>query len=149
MAAARRLLIEAFGRIAEADLVENLRQDGDMVLEVVGLAQDGVAGYAGFSKMTAAFPALGLAPVATALPHRRMGVASATIRWGLAQAAREDWRTVFVLGDPAYYGRLGFDAKLAARFSSPYAGRYFMALPFRDDLPLDGAVDYAAAFQRL
>ena len=103
-----------------------------------------------FSPMVAPFRALGLAPVATAATHRRRGIAARLIGDGLARARRDGWEGVFVLGDPAYYGRFGFDAGLAAGFSSPYAGAHFMALALERDLPtLEGEVAYALAFAAL
>ena len=40
-------------------------------------------------------------------------------REGLARAAREGWEGVFVLGDPAYYGRFGFTAEGFAGDGAP------------------------------
>ncbi len=45
-----------------------------------------------------------------------------------------------MLGDPAYYGRLGFDAGLAAGFANPYAGPHFMVKPLagKNSRPIKG-----------
>jgi len=61
------------------------------------------------------------------------------------------WGAVFVLGNPAYYGRFGFNAGDASGFTSPYAGLHFMVLALaRGGLPmLRGRVEYAAAFAKL
>ena len=79
------------------------------------------------------------------------GVAAAMIRDGLARAAAAGWQGVFVVGDPAYYGRFGFDAAAACGFVSPYAGPHFMLLRLdpTPDLPRRGAVAYAPAFAAL
>jgi putative acetyltransferase len=58
------LLTEAFPTGAEAALVARLRTDGDVVLSLVAQAEDGVIGHVLFSRMSAPFRALGLAPVA-------------------------------------------------------------------------------------
>src|SRR3546814_11989754 len=42
----------------------------------------------------------------------------------------------FLLGEPEYYRRFGFDPRVAAPFSSPYAGPYFMALALCDGFKL-------------
>src|SRR3546814_7711068 len=57
----------------------------------------------------------------------------------------------FLLGEPEYYRRFGFDPRVAAPFSSPYAGPYFMALALCDGfkLPERGRAEYAEAFARL
>jgi putative acetyltransferase len=140
------LLVESFPTTAEADLVARLRADGDAVLSLVADAEGGVAGHVLFSRMTAPLGALGLAPVAVAPRWRRQGVAARLIREGLARARAAGWEAVFVLGDPAYYGRFGFDVASAAGFRSPYAGPYFMLRQLTADLPAaDGPVDYAPA----
>jgi putative acetyltransferase len=56
-----------------------------------------------FSKMTAPFRALGLAPVAVTPGWQGKGVGSQLIRWGLKQAERAGWQGVFVLGDSRFY----------------------------------------------
>jgi len=140
----------AFSSPDEADLVDRLRADGDVVYSLVGCDGDDIVGHVLFSRMTAPFRALGLAPVSTLATNRRRGIAAGLIEDGLARARQEGWDSVFVLGDPAYYGRFGFDVALAAGFSSPYAGEHFMALTLGETLPtLAGVVAYAPAFAAL
>lgn len=147
--AVRDLVASAFGRTAESELLDALRKDGDLVFGGVAVADDEVTAYIAFSKMTAPFPALGIGPLATSKTHRRGGAASALLRWGLAQAASQGWRAVFVLGDPVFYRRFSFDTALADCFSSAYGGPNFMALAIGGPLPtLKGAVGYAPAFQK-
>ena len=148
--AIRALVASAFPSPDEADLVERLRADGDVVYALVACEGDIVVSHILFSRMTAPFQALGLAPVSTAAASRRRGIAAQLIEAGLARARDDGWQGVFVLGDPAYYGRFGFDAALAAGFSSPHAGEHFMALTLGESLPtLTGAVAYAPAFAAL
>ena len=144
------VVASAFPTRDEADLVDRLRRDGDVVYSLVACEGGVVVSHVLFSRMTAPFRALGLAPVATAAAHRRQGSAARLIEAGLAHARKDDWAGVFVLGDPAYYGRFGFDAGLAAGFSSPYAGEHFVALALGAALPtLSGEVAYAPAFAAL
>ena len=144
------LVAGAFPTRDEADLVDRLRADGDVVYSLVAVEAGAVVSHVLFSRMTAPFRALGLAPVATSAVHRRRGIAARLIEDGLARARRDGWAGVFVLGDPAYYGRFGFDVALAAGFSSPYAGEHFMALTLGETLPtLVGVVAYAPAFAAL
>jgi len=49
-----------------------------------------------------------LAPLAVAPDVQRRGIGSALVRAGFARLARAGSAQVEVLGDPAYYGRLGF-----------------------------------------
>lgn len=144
------LVVAAFERPAEANLLDALRRDGDIAFAGAAIAGNAIVGHVAFSRMTAPFPALGLGPLAVSAMHRRAGVASALVRWGVARAAKDNWRAIFVLGDAAFYERFGFEATLAAVFASPYAGPHFMALALNGDLPaFGGRVDYAPAFGRL
>jgi putative acetyltransferase len=144
------LLAAAFQRSGEADLVDALRKEGDLVFGCVAAEDDLFVGYAALSRMRAPFPALGLGPVAVAAAYRRKGVASALLRWSMARAQNDKWGAIFVLGDGAFYGRFGFRPELAAGFGSPYSGPHFMALALNDSLPAkEGSVDYAPAFSRL
>ncbi len=149
--AIRRLLLEAFPTSLEADLVDRLRHDGDITIGVVAVATDAVVGHAVFSPMTASMKALGLGPVAVRPSWQARGVGSMLIRNGLERAKKAGWDAVFVLGDPAYYSRFGFDTAAASGFASPYAGRHFMALSLNAcPLPVrTGRVDYAPAFRDL
>ncbi len=49
-----------------------------------------------------------LAPLAVDPDHQRRGIGSALVADGFARLARDNVAQVFVLGDPAYYSRLGF-----------------------------------------
>jgi putative acetyltransferase len=93
--------------------------------------------------------ALGLAPVAVLPAFRRRGVATGLIEAGLARACGQGWELVFVLGDPAYYRRFGFDTGLARDFTSPYAGDHFMARALVMTAPRGGKAEYAPAFSGL
>ncbi len=146
--AIRHLLLEAFDTALEADLVERLQEDGDCVLSLVAADGGRVVGHIVFSRMSAPFPAAGLAPVAVAASHRRQGIASRLIDAGIAELQRRGIHGVFVLGDPAFYGRFGFSKQAAENYACPYAGPYFMLLRLggKTELPASGAVNYAPAF---
>jgi putative acetyltransferase len=59
-----------------------------------------------------------LAPLAVAPEWQRQGIGSALVRAGLRRLRDEGFGVVYVLGDPAYYGRLGFAAERSVR--TPY-----------------------------
>ena len=101
--------------------------------------------------MKAPFPALALGPVRYCLEYRRTGLGSRLIRQGIARSETAGWQGIFVLGDPAFYRRFGFDAGKASGFISPYAGPHLMALPLgRNELPTDtGSIQHAPAFAKL
>ena len=147
----RALLCAAFPTTAEADLVDRLRQDGDVAFALVALEGDALVGHVVLSPMSAPMRALGLGPVAVAPSRHRQGVGRRLIEAALECARADGWEAVFVLGDPAYYERFGFSVAAAAGFASPYAGPYFMALGLNDGIiaPRTGRLDYARAFQDL
>ena len=100
--------------------------------------------------MTAPFAALGLAPVAVKPERQRSGIGSELIRRGLDRARKAGWQGVFVVGDPGYYRRFGFDPALASGFRSGYAGPHLMVLALGTNLPVaEGAIEYASAFRVL
>ena len=110
----------------------------------------GFVGHVMFSRMTAPFPALGLAPFSVMPRHQRQGIGRSLVEAGLKLARDGGWVAVFAVGDPAYYGYFGFRAELAERFSSPWGGPHLMALPLGASLPVRGGrVDYAPAFAGL
>jgi putative acetyltransferase len=155
-AAIRAVHIAAFPTAAEADLVDALQREGDAVISLVAERDGEILGHVLLSRMAAsgedrAYRALGLAPLAVLPAVHRKGVGSALVRAALNRAAEAGEELVFVLGDPAYYGRFGFSVTDAAPFASPYAGPHLMALRLRDDLPLPraGRAEHARAFAEL
>ena len=151
VAAIRAVEEAAFLQSAEAKLVEDLRDAGDSVFSLVAVEDGTIAGHAMFSRLQAPFRALALGPVAVLPDRQRMGVGSRLIREGIARSEAAGWLGIFVLGDPAYYRRFGFDAGKARGFASPYAGPHLMVLPLGPNgLPTDtGRIQHAPAFAKL
>jgi putative acetyltransferase len=151
----RALLTAAFLTHAEADLVQRLQADGDMVIEFVAAEDGRIVGYVGLSRMNVVADgervvALAVAPVAVLPSHQNRGVARRLMECGLAAANGRGVPLVFVLGDPEVYGRFGFRAETAAPFASPYAGPHFMAQWLSSARrPTEGRADYARAFADL
>lgn len=146
--AIREVLAAAFPTLLEADLVEQLRADGDVAFELVAEAADGqIVGHILFSPMDAPFRALALGPVAVIPDHQRNGVGAALIGAGNDRARSDGAAAIFLVGEPGYYRRFGYSADAAATFTSPYAGPCFMALALEDEMPGGGGeVLYAPAF---
>lgn len=134
--AVRQLHMAGFPTPAEAALVDELRSAGACIYSLVAEIEGDIVGHIMLSRMQAPFRALSLAPVTVNTEWRRQGIAARLIRESLAAARADAWQGVFVLGNPAYYRSFGFSPELAAGFSSPYAGPYFMALSLADgELP--------------
>jgi putative acetyltransferase len=151
----RAVHVAAFPTAVEADLVEQLHRDGDVVLSLVAAEGETIIGHVLLSRLTAdgdgrAVRAVGLAPVAVLPDRQRQGIGAALVAEAVARMRGEGEDFVFLLGAPAYYRRFGFAPETAAPFASPYAGPYFMALALCDAaVPESGRADYAAAFAGL
>jgi len=147
-----RLLQDAFGGPAEATLVDELRAADELVLGLVAVAGPArIVGYLGFPRLTietaeGLHPAVGLAPLAVASSHQGRGIGATILRAGLDRLIARREEIVFVLGDPALYGRFGFSAEDARAFVSPYAGAQFMARRLAAGAPRRGRLRYPAAF---
>lgn len=126
--AVRDLTVRAFGPDegpVVADLVDAL-QASDAFVGLAFLAERAGAPV-GHTMLTRAWldaPArlvevLVLSPLSVTPEHQRTGVGRALTTEALAAADAEGWPAVFLEGDPAYYGRLGFDQAGARGFTSP------------------------------
>jgi putative acetyltransferase len=145
-----QVISSTFGRLSEAELVGALREAGDGIVSLVADDDGQIIGYVLLSKMDAPFSALALAPVSVIPPRQRSGIGSALIKRAVSKARDEGWAAIFVLGNPNYYKRFGFDQEAAAGFTSPYAGRHFMVLKLSPSLPATtGALRHAPAFAAL
>lgn len=143
----------AFGQSAEAELVQGLRADGDLILSLTACAEKPV-GHIAFSRLIlyerSSVKGCALAPMAVAADWRRQGIGSALVQEGLKRLAEAGFDLVVVLGDPNYYSRFGFTPRLAKRLETPYDGPYLQALALSGTgEEAHGPVGYARAFAEL
>jgi len=61
-----------------------------------------------------------LAPLAVSPDYQKQGIGSTLVNKGVEILTDRGINTLFVYGDPAYYGRFGFDVELAHLFNPPY-----------------------------
>ncbi|WP_420406164.1 GNAT family N-acetyltransferase [Nisaea sp.] len=92
-------------------LVRALHSERSGVLSLVAVADNVPAGHivfttCGISGNPARAALLG--PLAVSSIERNRGIGGRLVKEGLSRLAAEGIRKVFVLGDPAYYGRFGF-----------------------------------------
>ncbi len=149
----RDLLQACFPGFAEADLVEKLRRDGDLVLSLVAEDEGVVIGYIAFSRLLVEtedgrIPAVALAPLAVYTEYQSQGVATRLVREGHACVAAIGEKLSVVLGEPHYYGRFGYSPHRASAFTSEYQSPYLMAISF-GAAPWEGRLVYPAAFDAL
>ena len=108
----------------EAVLVQALRAAGDIVPELSIVAeQDGeIVGHVVCSRATVdGQRSLGLGPLGVHPDRQRRGVGQALMHAVLAAADALGAPAVFLLGDPAYCQRFGFDLALRAGVQPPQA----------------------------
>ena len=144
---------QAFGQPLEAKLVDQLVADGDAVLELVAERDGELLGHLLFSRLIVRrdigdFAAVALAPLAVAPAAQRAGIGGALVRAAHERLAAAGESLSVVLGDPAYYGRFGYERQRAEEFDSDYQGEALQALAW-GGAPISGRLVYAAAFSDL
>jgi putative acetyltransferase len=150
------LVTSAFGRDDEARLVERLRATDRLTWELVAEEDGALVGHIAFSPVrigdeTGNGQWWGLAPLAVAQAHRRRGIGAELVRSGLDAARLAGVTLVVVLGEPAFYGRLGFEPaeKLGLVSVYPVPPECFMALRLGTGKPPAGTLRYDPAFDAL
>jgi putative acetyltransferase len=120
----RAVHVACFPGPAEADLVDALRAAGRLTFSLVAEVDGQIVGHVAFSPVTAngAPNGMGLAPVAVVESHRKQGIAADLIRAGLDACRLAGFAWAVVLGNPAYYGRFGFQAATRFGLSDEYGG---------------------------
>jgi putative acetyltransferase len=151
-AAIRAVLTHAFPANEEADLVEQLRADGDVWVELVAASDAAIQGHILYSPLAikrdgAVIRAAALAPVAVLPAFQNKGIGGELIRAGNARCAELGLDAIVVLGHADYYPRFGFSAQMAESLQAPFSGPHFMALELKPGaLKGGGRVRYAKAF---
>lgn len=111
LAAIESLYVKAFPDEDLIPLVRGLLPDVQSVVSLVATKELQIVGHALFTKCgvsgNKAKAAL-LGPLAVLPASQRQGVGSAIVRDGLRRMKEEGVQVICVLGDPAYYSRLGF-----------------------------------------
>jgi putative acetyltransferase len=139
----------------EAVLVEALRTDGDIVpeLSIVAEQDGGLVGHVVCSRATVdGRQSLGLGPLGVRPDRQRRGVGQALMHAVLAAADALGAPAVFLLGDPAYYHRFGFDLAQHAGVQPPHAEwrEHFQVRRLTTwSESIQGTFRYASAFDRL
>ncbi|MBN1324470.1 MAG: N-acetyltransferase [Methanotrichaceae archaeon] len=133
--AIRKVNLEAFGEVIEADIVDRLRESCEDLLSLVAVHDGKVSGHILFSPMTiddgvvgitriktssgdhpwfssaekGGVVGMGLAPLAVLPDLQRKGIGSLLVRAGIAALRDRGCPFVILLGHPEYYPRFGFE----------------------------------------
>lgn len=148
----------AFGRPAEADLVDALRDEARPFLSLVAVQDEQVVGHICFTPVTiesgeGSFTAMGLAPMAVVPGLQNEGIGSQLVRRGLEECRRIGHGVVVVLGHSEYYPRFGFipASRKGLRCEYPVPDEVFMVAELSPDALAErtGLVKYHPAFARV
>ncbi|MDN2710185.1 N-acetyltransferase [Janthinobacterium sp. SUN118] len=147
-----QLTRDAFLHAAHTDhteqfIVKALRDAGALSVSLVAEQDGELIGHAAASPVAIGDGAphwFGLGPVSVAPSHQQQGVGSELIKQLLDDLRQRGAAGCVVLGEPAYYGRFGFQAHGALVLPGVPA-EYFQALAFDSALP-SGNVAYHPAF---
>ncbi|KAB8306759.1 N-acetyltransferase [Erwinia endophytica] len=150
------LLRRCFASSAEAELVQQLREDGLLTLGVVATDDEGqVLGYAAFSPVTLNGEDkqwVGLAPLAVDESVRGQGLGKQLIYEGLDTLNEFGYAAVVVLGDPAFFGRYGFEpaSRHQLRCHRPETEATFQVYKLADEalVGVEGNIEYSTPFNR-
>ena len=158
-AAIRRVVTAAFGRRAEADLIDALSKSEAWVPELSLVAEEdrAVVGHVAATRASVRTVAgdvglLALAPLAVAPDRQRRGIGAALVRAAIAIAEARGERAIVLIGHPSYYPRFGFEPASSRRLTSVFApgdhAPSFFALELRAGAltGVEGPVLYALPF---
>lgn len=139
----------AFQREDEADLAAKLIEGAIATISMVADLDGMIVGHILLSELGGPHRALALAPLAVDPEWRDFLIGTELTNRALAAAREEGWHSVFVLGDPVYYGRFGFRSDLAEHVDTPWPGPAFQALELVDGAIANyrGAVSYPDMFE--
>ena len=153
--AVREVNERAFGRPAEATLVELLRAAKKVVVSLVALDDGRVVGHILFSSVTVAvapenFRGVGLGPMSVLPEFQNQGIGSRLVREGLDTCRRSGYGAVVVLGHTGFYPRFGFSTAKDYGLDNEYnESDAFMVMELQVGVlgKISGLVKYAPEFR--
>ena len=119
----------------EQDYANSLRISGNYIPDLALVAEeDGkLVGHIMLTKTfiernTSKFEALLLAPLSVTIEYRKRGIGSQLVMKSLELAKKHEYAAVFVVGDPAFYGRFGFKSSVffGVKHTPPIPDQYVM-----------------------
>ena len=147
----------AFGGVGEANLVDELRNEGMVAVSCVAEWEGEIVGHILFSRVKihtteGTMEALSLAPMSVEPNCQRQGIGTQLVEAGLDACRKCGHQIVLVLGHPEYYPRFGFSSQLAARLPSVFGGEdAWMALELVPGAlaNIAGQVEFSLPFLKL
>ncbi len=151
-AAIRALTLRAFeGHLYsegdEADVIDGLRKDGDLLMSLVAVDGETIVGQATYSAARLSNNEKGwivLGPVSVEPARQGDGIGRALLEAGEAEMRARGARGITVLGDPKVYSRFGFRQHTPMQLEGEL-GDYLQVKSFGAPVPA-ATINYAAAF---
>ncbi len=131
----------------EADVIDRLRADGDLLLSLVVVEGDDVVGQATYSTARLSNGEEGwmvVGPVAVAPTAQGKGIGRALMEAGEAAMRNQGAKGITVLGDPILYARFGYAQHTPMTLPGDL-GEYLQVKSFGAPIPA-AEISYARAF---
>ena len=131
----------------EADVIDALRRDGDLLLSLVALQDGEIVGQATYSEARLSNGAAGwmvLGPIAVDMSLQGKGIGRQLMERGEAMMRERGAHGITVLGDPKLYSRFGYQQHTALVLEGEL-GEYLQVKSFGAPVP-DATLTYAPAF---
>ena len=112
------------------NLVQELHQEtsSPSIKSLVAEVDNEMIGYVSFSpiflKSDSSVSGYILAPLAISPEHQKQGIGSSLIKSGIDILTQDGAGVLLVYGDPAFYGRFGFNEEIGRTFTPPYPLEY-------------------------
>ena len=112
------------------NLVQELHQEtsSPSIKSLVAEVDNEMIGYVSFSpiflKSDSSISGYILAPLAISTEHQKQGIGSSLIKSGIDILTQDGAGVLLVYGDPAFYGRFGFNEEIGRTFTPPYPLEY-------------------------
>jgi putative acetyltransferase len=129
-------------------VVNRLREAGAISVSLVAEIDGIVVGHIAFSVVNINGEDkgwYGLGPVSVSPELQKQGIGSKLIKEGLSVIREKGAKGCVLEGDPGYYQRFGFKNHPGLFYEGTPDPKYFMALPFYDNVP-NGKVEFHKAF---
>ncbi|MEL1252010.1 GNAT family N-acetyltransferase [Aurantiacibacter gilvus] len=131
----------------EADMIDRLRRDGDLLLSLVAVEDGEVIGQvaysaAGLSNGEEGWMVVG--PIAVSPAHQGKGIGRALMEAGEAAMRERGAKGITVFGDPALYGRFGY-RQYTPMTQAGELGEYLQVKSFGAEIPA-AEIRYAPGF---
>ena len=144
-----RCILSAFQNDGEVALVRQLRADNDVVIELVAEEAGSIVGHVVVSHLSLnpsiSLKCGGVAPLSVLPGHQSNGIGSRLMEAVIERSRSAELDALFLLGDPGYYQRFGFQV---TGVRSDYPAEYFQAFELTPGCLRDGQTkaQYASAF---